>query len=246
MQPEWKRDLRACAHGEESHLCSILSAAIDAWGATEAANAQKDAAQRAADVQLKMYKTTREDLLPYNEAGQDALGMAMGRLGEFTAGVSLPTLPPQLTQEWLEQTPGYQFALTQGLKGVQNSASARGLGVSGAALKGAAGFATGLADNTYQQRFAEEQALFGNRQQLFADEVANQTNSFNRLFSLAGLGENAAAMTGNAGVAAAQGAAQGYIGAGNAKAAGIMGATNAASGMFRDAGNALMMMYGGF
>ena len=70
-------------------------------------------------------------------------------------------LPTRMDQATLEATPGYQFALSQGLKSVQNSASARGLGVSGAAMKGAADYATGLADNTYQKQFANQQTIFG-------------------------------------------------------------------------------------
>ena len=57
------------------------------------------------------------------------------------------------TQAGLEQTPGYQFTLSQGLKSTQNAAAARGLGVSGAALKGADTFATGLANQTYNQQY---------------------------------------------------------------------------------------------
>jgi hypothetical protein len=56
------------------------------------------------------------------------------------------------TQAGLEQTPGYQFTLQQGLKSAQNAAAARGLGVSGAALKASDTFATGLANSTYNQQ----------------------------------------------------------------------------------------------
>ena len=37
-------------------------------------------------------------------------------------------LPPQMTQAQLEQTPGYQFTLAQGLKATQSAAAAHGLG----------------------------------------------------------------------------------------------------------------------
>jgi hypothetical protein len=56
------------------------------------------------------------------------------------------------TQQGLEQTPGYQFTLDQGLKSAQNAAAARGLGVSGAALKASDTYATGLANSTYNQQ----------------------------------------------------------------------------------------------
>ncbi len=64
---------------------------------------------------------------------------------------SNPTFAP--TIENLEKTPGYQFTLDQGLKAVQNSYAAQGLGTSGAAMKGAADYAEGLASTTYQNQF---------------------------------------------------------------------------------------------
>ena len=64
---------------------------------------------------------------------------------------SNPTFAP--TMENLEKTPGYKFILDQGLKAVQNSYAAQGLGTSGAAMKGAADYAEGLASTTYQNQF---------------------------------------------------------------------------------------------
>ncbi len=59
------------------------------------------------------------------------------------------------TQAQIEATPGYAFNLQQGQEGVQNSAAARGLSSSGAALKGAATYASGLADSTYQNQYQD-------------------------------------------------------------------------------------------
>jgi len=126
-----------------------------------------------------------------------------------------------MDQATLEQTPGYQFNLTQGQKAVTNSAAARGLGTSGAALKGAATFATGLADSTYQNQFN--------------NAVTNQTNAYNRLKGLVDTGENAAAQTGAAGTSAATGAANAQIGAGNAQAA----AANATGASISNAANSI-------
>src|ERR1019366_955405 len=106
----------------------------------------------------------------------------------------------------LENTPGYHFALTQGLESTQNSAAARGLGTPGAALKGAANYAEGVAQNTYQ------------------------TNLLNPLEYLSGQGESAAAQTGQLGTTGAANAGAGLVGAGNATAAGTVGAANATSG----------------
>lgn len=176
----------------------LLSAGSSMFGSSSAADAQVKAAQIAAATQMAMYEKTRGDLQPYNQAGQTAVGKLTNRLDEFTA-------PIQMNQAQLEQTPGYQFNLSQGLRGVQNSAAARGLGASGAALKGAATFATGLADSTYQNQFN--------------NAVTNQTNAYNRLMGLVNSGQNAAAQTGTAGTQAANGISQAYTNAGNAQAA---------------------------
>lgn len=130
------------------------------------------------------------------------------------------------TQAALEATPGYQFTRDQGLKSVQNSAAARGLGVSGAALKGAARFATGLADQTLNT----QANIFGNNvsrtQGIFQ---SNLNNYLNPLMYLSNLGENAAATAGQQGVQAVGNAGQALIGGANAQAAGIVGGANAIS-----------------
>jgi hypothetical protein len=139
-----------------------------------------------------------------------------------------PLLKPfSMDQRTLEQTPGYRFNLSQGLKAVQNAAAARGLGASGAALKGASTFATGLADNTFRTQMD--------------NYYTGQGNQFNRLLGLSSQGANAAAQTGNLGVqtganvgntlmggAAAQ--AAGLTGAAQARASGTVGSANAISG----------------
>ncbi len=156
--------------------------------------------------------------------------------------------PITLDQATLENLPGYQFTKTQGLKAVQNSAAARGLGVSGAALKGAATFATGLADKTYLDQFAAEQAnrqgAFGRYQQVWQDTLTGQQTAYDRLMGLVGAGENASAvgatLAQKTGAAAAgvqtdlgKTVSNNIIGAGNAQAA----ATNAIGGAVSDTAN---------
>jgi hypothetical protein len=124
--------------------------------------------------------------------------------------------PVRMDEGTLQNTPGYQFNLDQGLKAVGNSAAARGLGVSGAALKGAASYATGLADSTYQSQFN--------------NAVTNQTNTYNRLMGAATLGENAGAQTGAYGTQTATNIGNNTIGAGNALAASSNAIGNTISG----------------
>lgn len=193
----------------------VLGAGATIYASGKAADAQISAAQTAANAATHAFDTTNTNLAPYRDAGSNATTQLNSRLSDLTT-------PVTMDQSTLEKTPGYQFALTQGLKATQNSAAARGLGTSGAALKGAATFATGLADNTYQNQFG--------------NAVTNQTNAYNRLKGLVDTGENAAAGTGVAATTAAGqiGAAAGY--AGNAQAASANQIGGAVSNLANNAG----------
>jgi hypothetical protein len=176
-----------------------LGAGASIYGVSKAAKAQENASQVAANLAQQQFDTTQSNLAPYRQIGQTASTQLTNMLPTLTA-------PVVMNEAALKQTPGYQFNLTQGLKSVQNSAAARGLGVSGAALKGASTFATGLADSTYQNQFS--------------NAVTNQTNAYNRLAGLVNTGEAAAA--GNVPAAATTGAVQANAAeyGGNAGAAG--------------------------
>ena len=177
---------------------AVLGAGASIYGANKASEAQTNAAKTAADTSLSMYNTTRGDLAPYRQIGQTAATDLTNRLSDLTSPISVD--PNQL-----ENSDYYKFTSTQGQKAVTNSAAARGLGSSGAALKGAASYAKGLATDTYKTAFDMANT--------------NQSNAFNRLKSLVDTGQSASAQTGSAGTSAASTAASAQIGAGNAQAA---------------------------
>lgn len=188
---------------------AVVGGVATSYSANKAAGAQKDAANRSIDAQYSMYSQNREDLSPYRMAGENALTSLQDQLPYLTS-------PIRMDQAALEQTPGYQFTLQQGLKGVQNSAAARGLANSGAALKGAAQYATGLADNTYLNQFNLENT--------------NRTNAYNRLLGVSQLGQNAAAQTGAFGQQAANQVSNAYGSIGDAQAAAALAQGNALQG----------------
>jgi hypothetical protein len=184
----------------------------------------------ASDTAKQVYGYTRSDLSPYTTAGQSAMSSALSLAqGSPTGGgpdyvsQAAANLPGTMTQAQLEQTPGYQFNLSQGLKATQSAAAARGLGVSGASLKGAATYATGLADSTYQNQFNNAQSRFSDYLSLNTGQQTNLTNQFNRLNSLATIGEQAGAATGYAGTSLASTSATAQEAAGNALAQGTKG-----------------------
>lgn len=172
-------------------VAALAAAGISAAGSLGGAAISAHGASKAADTQLAMFNTINGQEAPFRTFGQNQLGP----LGNLLSGN-----PAQVNAQ-LEQMPGYQFALTQGLKSVQNGATARGLGVSGAAQKAAASYATGLASQTYQ-------------------------NQVQNLLAGATLGQDAAAQTGVAGTALAGNAGGFQAGAAGALGAGFQGAAS--------------------
>lgn len=97
------------------------------------------------------------------------------------------TFDPKAIQAALEATPGYQFTRDQGQKAVQNSYAAKGLGSSGAAMRGAADYATGLAGQTYEQRLQDYLSgynnEFTNTYNAYTGQATNALNTYNNLSS---------------------------------------------------------------
>lgn len=211
----------------------VLAAGTSLYGSSQAAGS----ADKAANLANERYGTTRGDLMPYNTTGYNALSGAynLAGLGPNAGGPdyisqAAGALPGTMTQAELESTPGYQFDLSQGLKAVQSSAAARGLGVSGASMKGAGAFATGLANKTYLDQFNVRQKRFEDFLNLNTGQQGNTTNAFNRLNSIATLGANAAAGLGTTGTALANQAGNYINQAGLADAAGVRGVGSAVTG----------------
>jgi hypothetical protein len=201
---------------------SIGAAAIGANAQTQ--NAQAAVAEQNAMLQqgysyANNQLTNAQGVLnPWITAGSNALTSYNAALPQLTAPFSAGSLP---------STPGYQFTLDQGLKSTQNSYAAEGLGSSGAAEKGAASYATGLAQNTYNQQFQNyltQNAQIGNLLYQPATLGAGAAGSLASIEgSLGGAGLGAAVGTG-------QGIANTLTGAGNAIAGAATGAANSLTG----------------
>lgn len=142
------------------------------FGGNKAADAAKDSAKDARRFQMMMFDKAMAQLAPYIDFGKQG----MAAFQQALPGLTKPFAP---TMDELSKTPGYQFALDQGLKSTQNSYAAKGLGVSGAAMKGAADYAEGLAGQTYQNAFQ--------------NDLATKSQIYNMLYNPVQLGANAAA-----------------------------------------------------
>ena len=243
-----------------SAVSSVVGGIGGSNAASSAASQQQQAANQATALQQQQFAQTTANLAPYLAAGTTALPEVQSLVGanaggdpgtswltQFnptTASVKPTTLTPTNPVTWdpteagLEATPGYQFSLSQGEKGVQNSFAAKGLASSGAALKGAADYAQGLASNTYQTQFSNYSTLFGQQQTSFQNEFSNYLNQntqdyahqqqvYNMLSGLSGSGQNAAAGLGALGAQSTNAQSQLITSGGAAGAAGTVGSQNA-------------------
>lgn len=208
----------------------VGGAVIGGVASNAAAGKQADAAGDAADQQSAAAAQMRADLDPYNQLGVKAVNPLWNAMGYTVDQLGNPTLNPNSTLQQqfkfdatnLQNTPGYQFALSQGLKGTNNALAAQGLGLSGAQAKGLSQYATGLADQTYGEQYNRALSTYNTNFSAAQNNVGNLQNLLN-------VGQNSAAQTGQAGVQAANNAGNYLTQQGNAQAAGIAGFGNAAN-----------------
>lgn len=99
------------------------------------------------------------------------------------------TLKPYTTATWspgdLTKDPGYQFQLDQGLQALDRSNASRGNYYSGAALKDAAGYAQGLADQTAQDAYSR----WRNTQGLNYDAAKEVADTYTNMGAINGMAE---------------------------------------------------------
>jgi hypothetical protein len=183
----------------------IGSSLLGSNAASNAASTQANAANRAADLQNQQYQQTRQDQMPWLQAGQRALGK-LEAASDYT-----PFGMDQFTQD-----PGYAFRLKEGQRALDASAAARGGLISGNALRAAQGYGQEMGSQEYQNAFnryqAERQARLGPLQ------------------SLAGVGQTTANTLGQAGAANANAVGNYLTGGAAAQAAGMVGGANAVTG----------------
>jgi len=171
--------------------------------------------------QLNLLTQQRADQQPWLDAGHNALtqlASGTGAGGQFTK---------TFTGADLASDPGYQFRLDQGNQAIERSAAARGGLLSGAAAKALTRYSQGVASDEY-----------GNAYNRFNND---QSTQYNRLASLAGVGQAATNQVGqagqnaygtiaNAGQNTSNAAQNNLTGAGNARASGYVAGANALTG----------------
>jgi hypothetical protein len=187
---------------------AVAAAVVGAYASNQAAkkgaNAQKGASGAAIAEQQRQFDLTRQDQLPWLNAGTDALS----QLQRLNAG----------DMSAFNQSPDYKFALEQGTQTLDRSAAAHGGLFSGGQQADLMKFGQGLATQNYG-------------------------NYYNRLASLAGLGQTTASNLGQLGANMASNIGNAYMNAGNARASSYQQQGNNYAGLAAAGGNAFGNWY---
>ena len=206
----------------------VGSALIGSQASGKAAGAQASATEQAADLQSqvareqlalqqRMYEEGVARQKPFYDVGVNALNKLAPIASEYT--------PFGMSQ--FQQDPGYSFRMSEGMKGLERSAAARGGLLSGTTLKGIQRFGQDLGSQEYQNAFNRYQTERAARLQ--------------PLQSLAGVGQTTANTIGQAGqnYASQAGGTMGQMasnvgdlmtGGAAARASGYVGGANALTG----------------
>ncbi len=187
----------------------LINGLMGADAAGEAAGQQANAANNSVATQERMFNTINGQQGPWRQAGERALNTIGEMQPQFTHSFDANDLKTSLA-------PNYKFQLDQGLGAVKNAGNLQTGLLSGNAIKGVNDYAQNFAGNAYQQAFN--------------NYSANQTNIFNRLSNIAGLGQTANANVGSQGTTLAGNMGNAQMAAGAAQAAGTIGGANALSG----------------
>ena len=196
---------------------AVAGALVSNYGARGAADTQAEATRDAAGLQDRQYWQTREDMAPWREAG-------VGALGQLTEGSAVGgDFNRDFTLADFNRDPGYEFRQREGQRGLERSAAARGGVLSGSALRGVTRYNQDFASNEYQNAYNR----FNN----------DRTQRFNRLASIAGIGQTATRDVASQGQQNANVQSDLLLQGANARAAGQVGSANAINSGLSSLGN---------
>lgn len=227
MPAAWAAGAAAVVGGASAYMGA--QAQSDAAG--QAANAQREMNDKSIALQREMFDKQVELQKPWYDVGVRALpkleAQANAMPEAFTGKVNL------------NEDPGYAFRLQEGLKALDRTASSRGGLLSGGALKAAAQYGQEMGSQEYANAYSRALDVYN-------ANVAREAAGYNRLASLAGVGQTSA---GNLATQAGQFGAmagQTYQNTGTALANSLLAQGNARASQYGAIGNAIGGMAGAY
>jgi hypothetical protein len=189
--------------------------------ARDAAQTANAAAERDLALRTRMYEEDVARQEPWRKAGVTALNKLTPLATEYTP----------FGMQQFQQDPGYAFRMSEGMKGLERSAAARGGLLSGGTLKGIQRYGQDMASQEYQNAF--------NRYQ------TERSARLNPLQSLAGIGQTATNQLGAAGREYGSSAGSIMSGQGINSANALLAGQQARSSSYGQLGSALGKYLGG-
>jgi hypothetical protein len=153
---------------------ALIGGSMQSRAASKTADTSAAASDRATELQREMFERNIELQAPFREAGVNALNKLVP-LTEYQ----------NFGMDQFQADPGYAFRMSEGMKGLERSAAARGGLLSGSTLKGIQRFGQDMASQEYQNAF--------NRYGIERDRRLGP------LQSLAGVGQTTSQQLGEAG-----------------------------------------------
>lgn len=198
---------------------SLVSGMMGSRAAKNAANAQGYAADKATQLSYDLDDRARKDALPWTQAGGDAVrtlrNLTIG--GEFSKPLSVGDV---------QNEPGYQFGMQQGLTGTARQLAKMQGRNGGATLKALTRFGTDYGATKYNDAWNRMNSDRGFR--------------YNALAGLSGAGQQSVGQVTASGQNLGANAGNAIMSGGNARAAGIVGSANAMANGITGAGNSLL------
>jgi hypothetical protein len=194
--------------------------------AAQSAAAQREAADKSIAAQREMFDIGRADLAPYRQGGTAAQNqlMALLGIGGDQAAPGYGKYARDFGMSDFTTDPGYQFRLEQGMKALNASAAAKGMGQSGANIKGATEYGQNLGSQEYQNAFNRYQTnRAAQLDPLFKLYSGGQASAAGSAAQAGALGQN----LGQTYTGLGQGLAQAAVAGGNAQASGYLNQANA-------------------
>ena len=196
---------------------AVIGGAVSYLGSQNAANAETSAANTASNTETGINNTNNALEAPFRQSGIQNLN---------TLNSMMPQLDQQFTPSMYQQSPAYQAQLQAGLQAVTASSAARGTLGGGDTGKALMNYGTQAANADYQQAFN--------------NYTTQNTNTYNRLAGLAGLGQTATQTSVGANTATGNQISQNIQSGANATAAGDVAGANSISSAIGAGTNAWM------
>ena len=219
---------------------ALVGGYLASEGSSDAANTAAQASGQASDAsiaeQRRQYDLSRADQAPYLAAGTGAVNQLAA---DLRPGGRFASATPFNFQYDQNADPGYGFRFDQGMRAVNASMAAKGMGMSGAGIKGATEFGQGMGSQEYNNAF--NRYVTG-----FNAQTGERNQLYNRYAGVAGTGQQATNQIGAQGANMASNIGNAYMTSAANTGNAAMAAAGQRQSAFGGAANMLGRMYGGY